>query len=70
MLNGRIERLCYSVDDAATLMSVGKRSLYREIAAGRIKVAKMGRRPLVPADAIRDWLDISCQPAKPTKAAA
>jgi excisionase family DNA binding protein len=70
MLNGRIERLCYSVDDAATLMSVGKRSLYREIASGRIKVAKMGKRTLVPAGAIQDWLEAASKPAKLTKAAA
>ena len=67
MLNGRIERLCYSVDDAATLMSVGKRSLYREIASGRIKVVKMGKRTLVPAGAIQDWMEAA---SKSIKAAA
>ena len=70
MLNGRIERLCYSVDDAATLMSVGKRSLYREIASGRIKVVKMGKRTLVPAGAIQDWMEVASKPAQLTKAAA
>lgn len=62
MLNDRIARLCYSVDDAATLMSVGKRSIYREIKSGRLRVAKMGKRTLVPADAISDWLAAATGP--------
>jgi excisionase family DNA binding protein len=64
----RIDRICYSLADAAVLMSVGKRSLYREIHDGRLRVIKLGRRTLVSADAIRDFIEAASKPAKLTKA--
>jgi excisionase family DNA binding protein len=48
--------------DAAALLSVGRRTLYREIAAGRIATAKMGARTLVPAEALREWLRAAWAP--------
>jgi Helix-turn-helix domain len=52
-------------------MSIGRRSLYRQIAEGRIKTAKIGRRTVIPSGAIRDFLAAAIEAAsKPTKAAA
>jgi excisionase family DNA binding protein len=56
------DKLCYSIGDAAELLSVGRRTLYREIAAGRIATAKMGARTLVPAEALRAWLEAASKP--------
>ena len=49
-------RLAYSVDEAAELLGVGRSLLHDEISAGRLRVARVGRRVLVPADALRELL--------------
>jgi hypothetical protein len=36
MFGAQHDKLCYSIGDAAKLLSVRRRTLYREIAAGRI----------------------------------
>lgn len=64
MLEGQFDRLCYSMNDAARLVGVGKRSLYKEVSAGRLRTKKMGRRTLVPASALRDWLERGEESAK------
>lgn len=50
------ERICYSVDDAAAAMSVGRKTLYREIASGNLRPLKMGARTLISADELRAWV--------------
>jgi excisionase family DNA binding protein len=57
-----VGRICYAVRETAALLGVGKNLIYREISGGRLRVAKMGKRTLVPADAIREWLDAACAP--------
>ncbi len=64
MTEGQFDRLAYSVDDAAALVSVGTRTIYREIAAGRLRIAKLGKRTLVPAEALNDWLAAATKAAK------
>jgi excisionase family DNA binding protein len=55
-----VGRICYAVREAATLMGVGKNLIYREISGGRLRTAKMGKRRIVPVEAIREWLDAAC----------
>lgn len=43
-----------SVGDAATALGVGRSSVYAEIATGRLRSVKVGRRRLVPASAIAE----------------
>ena len=40
--------LLHSIDGACRRLGMGKSWLYAEIAAGNVKVAKLGRRTLVP----------------------
>lgn len=40
--------LLHSIDSACRRLSMGRSWLYSEIAAGRIQVAKLGRRTLIP----------------------
>src|SRR5262245_61866283 len=51
------ERLAYSLHEtAARLGGISVRSLQRLIASGALKAVRVGRRVLVPADALRAFL--------------
>jgi excisionase family DNA binding protein len=43
-----------SIEQAARALGIGRTALYSEIAAGRIRSVKVGRRRLVPSSAISD----------------
>lgn len=43
-----------SVDQAAARLGIGRSALYAEIASGRLRSVKVGRRRLVPASAIAE----------------
>jgi excisionase family DNA binding protein len=64
MTSDQVNRLAYSVDDAAEALSISRRMLYRELAAGRLRFAKAGRRTLISTAAIHDWLEAASQPVK------
>jgi excisionase family DNA binding protein len=50
------ERL-YSVDEACQVIGgIGRSLLYTEMQAGRLGVLHVGRRVLIPASAIRDYI--------------
>ena len=46
----------YSIRDASDLLCVSERVLRGEIDNGTIRVVRLGRRILIPASAIRDFL--------------
>jgi len=50
------------VSEACETLSISRSRLYEEIAAGRLRVLKSGRRTLVPTSAITAWLN--CLEAK------
>jgi len=50
------ETLAYTISDFARVASVGKTTIYEEIAAGRLIAAKIGAKTLIPADRAREWL--------------
>jgi excisionase family DNA binding protein len=45
-----------SVDEAGATLNLGRSLVYQEIAAGRLRTLKVGRRRLVPAAAIADYI--------------
>jgi excisionase family DNA binding protein len=45
--------LLHSIDGACRRLSIGRSWLYAEIAAGNVKVAKLGRRTLIPESELR-----------------
>lgn len=51
------DRLLYAIPDAAEKLSVSARVLERLIAAGEVETVKIGRRRLVPAEALADYID-------------
>jgi len=44
----------YSVDEAARALGVGRSAVYNELAAGRLRSLKVGRRRLIPSGAIAE----------------
>jgi excisionase family DNA binding protein len=57
-----VGRICYAVREAAAALGVGKNLIYREIRCGRLRTARMGKRRIVPVEAIREWLHTACAP--------
>ena len=47
------DKLGYSIKEAMRASSLGRTTLYSHIAAGRLKVVRVGGRTIVPADALR-----------------
>lgn len=48
-----MERLAYSINEAARILSLGRTSIYALIKEGRLETVKLGRRTLVKAVSIR-----------------
>ena len=45
------------IDSAGAALSLGRSLLYAEISAGRLRTIKVGRRRLVPAAAIAEYIE-------------
>ena len=52
----KAEKLGYSVAEACAALSLGKTSLYAQIAAGRLEKARVGGRTIIPADSLKALL--------------
>lgn len=55
-------RAAFSVDLFCTIFGIGRTKTYEEIAAGRLKIAKIGRRTVIPATNAYAWLESCCNP--------
>jgi excisionase family DNA binding protein len=47
----------YGILEAAAALGVGRSAIYDELAAGRLRSVKVGRRRLIPAGAVRDYIE-------------
>lgn len=52
-----MSRLLYSIPEAADQLSISARVLERLIAEGDVATVKIGRRRLVAADALTDYIE-------------
>ncbi len=50
-------RLAYSVDAAAAQSNLCRDKIYQAIRSGQLEAKKAGRRTLIPADALRRFID-------------
>lgn len=50
-------RLAYSVDAAAAQSNLCKDKIYQAIREGKLRAVKAGRRTIIPADALRQFID-------------
>lgn len=49
--------LTYGIPDACAVLGIGRTKLYALIAEGKIKARACGGRTLIPADALRDFVE-------------
>lgn len=54
--NSEQSRVALCVNDACASLSISRTTLYEEIASGRLRAVKCGKRTLIPADGIKAWL--------------
>ncbi|MGH1571921.1 excisionase family DNA-binding protein [Methylobacterium sp. P31] len=52
-----MEPLGLSVQQAAKSAGVGRTTIYEELARGRLRAKKLGRRTLILADDLKRWLE-------------
>lgn len=53
----KVERLLYSVREAAELLSIGRVKLYELIAAGRIESVRLDGSRRIPREALEEFID-------------
>jgi len=51
----QIQPVGLSIEETIKATGLGRSSLYKEIAAGRLKSYKVGRRRLVSPEALKQW---------------
>jgi len=49
-------KLLYSVPEAERILSIGRTTIYQEMAAGRIRSVKINRSRRIPADALTEYV--------------
>jgi len=52
-----VDKRCLSVDETATAVGLGRTKIYELINEGKLKSVKVGRRRLVPAAAVDEFLE-------------
>jgi excisionase family DNA binding protein len=52
-----METQAYTIAEAVIAYSIGRSTLYEQIAAGNIQAKKVGNRIVIPADSLRAWFD-------------
>lgn len=51
-----IERVAYSVPEASIATNLSQSYIWEAIKAGDLVVSRIGRRTLIPADRLREWI--------------
>ncbi len=50
-------KLSYTINEACESIGIGRTKLYREIDEGRIKPRKLGKRTIILADDLQNYLN-------------
>ena len=52
-----MEQLLIDVSSAAESLGIGRTKVYELVAAGKLRRVKIGKRSLIPVDALRELVD-------------
>lgn len=52
----KAEKLGYSIAEACAATSLGKTTIYAHIAAGRLRIVRLGGRTVIPAESLTAFL--------------
>jgi excisionase family DNA binding protein len=52
-----VPRAALRVSEACSALAISRSKLYLELAAGRLRAVKCGRRTLIPVPEIKAWLE-------------
>ena len=52
----KAEKLGYSIAEACAATSLGKTTIYAHIAAGRLRIVRLGGRTVIPAESLMAFL--------------
>lgn len=55
------KNLAYSVKDLARIVGISERKIHDEIKSGRLRISRVGRRVLIPANEVDLWLSSDSQ---------
>ncbi len=53
----RLEKLFYTIDEACYVTGRGRTAIYQDIASGKLRASKCGRRTLIAAESLQNWKD-------------
>lgn len=56
-------RLTVTVEEAATILGLGRSAAYEAIRRGEIPARRLGRRIVIPVPLLLDWLGLSASAA-------
>ncbi|PZU27393.1 MAG: ethanolamine utilization protein EutA [Stenotrophomonas sp.] len=56
-MNHQSERLSYTTDEACASTGLNRNALYRAMNAGQLKTFKVGKRRMVSARALREFIE-------------
>lgn len=48
----------YGVQEAMHLLSMGRSAIYEQLRSGRLRSVRQGRRRLIPASAIKEYVEL------------
>lgn len=56
-MSDTVDKLAFSIDEAAVRANIGRDGIYQAIREKRLDAKKAGRRTLIPADALRRFIE-------------
>jgi excisionase family DNA binding protein len=54
--HGKLQKLAYSIKEVRELVGTSRSMIYREIGEGKLRAVKRGRRTLILATDLQDWI--------------
>ncbi len=52
-----LQKIAYSIREACQVSSLGRTTIYNHIAAGRLRVKRVGGRVVIPAESLLNLID-------------